>query len=123
AAHTAANPIGAMRAELERFEPAAEHGDFVDRLRALITAPGEAGGEPIVGLRRAILAEPHVLRPHRDLDRLARLDARGQERREALATRVDRAEFAVAREHAAREQVRRPREAGDKQVPRAIADP
>src|SRR5262249_8769784 len=111
-----------MGAELECFEPAAERGELIDGLRALITASGDAGGGPGVWLRRATLAEPHVLRPHRDLDRLARLDARRHERREALTARVDRAEFAVAREHAAREQVRRPREAGDEQVRRSIVD-
>src|SRR5215831_6785463 len=120
--HLAANRMAGMGAELDRLEPSAEHGELIDRLRALITAPGDAGGEPIVALGRAILAEPHVLRPHRDLDRFARLDARRHERREALAARVDGTEFAVAREHAAREQVRRPREVGDEQVGRAIVD-
>src|SRR5262249_57216147 len=98
AAPLAANRMAGMSTELERLEPSAEHGELIDRLRALITAPGDAGGEPIVGLGRAILAEPHVLRPHRDLDRFARLDARRHERREALAARVDSAEFAVALE-------------------------
>src|SRR6516164_10030229 len=104
--HLAANHISGLRAELERFEPPAEHGELIDRLRALVTAAGDTSREPIVGLRCSILAEPHVLRSHRDLDRLARLDVRRHQRREALAARLDGAEFAVARQHAASEQIR-----------------
>src|SRR5262249_61287853 len=98
-----------MRAESERFEPPAEHGELIDRLRALVTAADDTGREPIVGLRCSILAKPHVLRSERDFDRLARLDVGRHQRREALAARLDGAELAAARQHAAPEPIRSPR--------------
>src|SRR5262249_6830991 len=95
--HLAANRMAGMGAELDRLEPSAEHGELIDRLRALITAPGDAGGEPIVALGRAILAEPHVLPPHRDLFRLAHLDARRPQRRAALGAGRPRRRYRIRR--------------------------
>ena len=67
-------------------------------------------------------AKPHVLGPHRDLDRFTRLDVGRHQRREAMPSGVDDAELAVALEHAAREQARRTGEIRHEQVGRTIVD-
>src|SRR5262249_39427887 len=105
-----------MGAELERLDAAAQRGELIDGLRALITARSDAGGESIIGTSHAILAEPYVLRPHCDPDCRARIEPRRRERREALHARFDRGKFAVARKHAAGEQVRCAGELGHKKT-------
>src|SRR5262245_25240643 len=118
----AADGMAGAGAELERLEPAAERGELVDGLRALIAAPGHARSEAIVGLAAALAAQPHVLRPHRDLHRIARLDAPWHQRGEAVAAGIDGAELAVARKESAREQVGGAGEARHEQVGGTIVD-
>src|SRR5262245_2997804 len=70
--HVTADRVPRMGAELERLDAAAERGELIDGLRALITTRSDAGGESIIGIPHAILAEPYVLRPHCNPDRRAR---------------------------------------------------
>ena len=105
------------------MEPAtAKHRELVDGLRTLIALTGDARGEPIVGLRLPMRAEPNVLGPNRDLDRFATLYVGQHHRRESMATGLDDAELAVALEDAARDQARRTGEIRHEQVGRTIID-
>src|ERR1700693_180112 len=99
----AVDRIARAAAELECGEFPAEHGEAVDRLRALVTLDEDARREPVrSGPARAVGSEPHVFRAPRDLHRGARANARRQPGDEAMAGwRLDRAELAVAVEHAA----------------------
>src|SRR5262245_16479810 len=75
-ADVAADRIADERSELQGLDAATQHLELVDRLCALIARVRDARGEVVLDC--SIDAEANVLGADRNLDRLARLDARRQ---------------------------------------------